>query len=416
MRLGRSDAHLTYCTNIHPGETWGEVQANLERHVRAVKARIAPDRPFGVGLRLSAVATRELEDPGTRAGLRDFLARSGLYVFTINAFPYGTFHGTVVKEAVYRPDWLEPERRVYTDAVADLLADLLPADPKLGGSISTVPGCFRERGLASDAPAKMGREVATAAATLFHMREAGRPTIGLALEPEPACAFETTHELATFLQEQVYAGAGLAAFTAATGLGPAAAEVALRLHVGVCLDACHAAVEFEAPTEGVDLLAAAGISIFKLQVSAGLRIVAPDADKLRALARFAEGVYLHQVVIKRGDRLDRIVDLPEALARHATAGADLGDEWRVHFHVPLFRSALGPFENTNDFLRPLLARAVSKPFTPHLEVETYTWDVLPPELRSEPVADAVARELAFTLDALGEPVPALVTPAEGSRA
>ena len=413
MRLGddttKSPAHLTYCTNIHAGETWAEVRRNLVEHVRAVKQRVAPDRPFGVGLRLGAAAARDLAAPGARADLQQLLADNGMYVFTINAFPYGAFHGQVVKESVYRPDWLEPERRAYTDVVADLLTHLLPADGGLAGSISTVPGCFRERAFAAHAAgafALMGREVALAAVTLFRQREAGRPTIGLALEPEPACACETTAEVATFLEQQVYAGAGRAAFAEVTGLGPGAAETALRRHVGVCLDACHAAVEFEEPTEGVDLLAAAGIPIFKLQVSTGLRIVQPDRDKLRALARFAEGVYLHQVVIRRGDTLDRIVDLPEALARHDASivgPAGLGDEWRVHFHVPVFRSALGAFENTGAFLRTLLARAAARPFTSHLEVETYTFDVLPEEHRGEPVADAVARELGFTLAALGEP-------------
>lgn len=408
MRLGTSATHLTYCTNIHPGETWGEVQANLAQHVRAVKQRVAPDRPFGVGLRLSSAAALELAQPQLRQALRSFLADNGLYVFTINAFPYGAFHGQVVKESVYRPDWLEPERRAYTDVVADLLADLLPTDGSLSGSISTVPGCFRERAQHSGAFAEMGREVALSAQRLFALREAGRPLIGLALEPEPACACETTQEVADFLEQHVYAGAGRTAFAAATGLAAGAAERTLRQHIGVCLDACHAAVEFEEPTAGVDLLQAAGIPIFKLQVSTGLRIVKPDADKLRALERFAEGVYLHQVVIRRGDHLDRVVDLPQALARHAGPGggtAGYGDEWRVHFHVPVFRSALGPFENTGQFLLALLARAAHQPFTSHLEVETYTFDVLPAEFRGEPVADAVARELAFTLGALGQPVP-----------
>jgi hypothetical protein len=410
MRLGQSAAHLTYCTNIHPGESWAEVQANLLRHVRAVKQRVAPDQAFGVGLRLSNAAAEELAQPGPRAALRALLADNGLYLFTINAFPYGAFHGQVVKESVYRPDWLEPQRRAYTDVVADLLADLLPNDGGITGSISTVPGCFRQRITEAggrDAFALMGREVALAAVTLFRLREAGRPAIGLAIEPEPACACETTQEVATFLVQHVYAGAGAAAFAAATGLSSAQAAAALRRHVGVCLDACHAAVEFEGPTEGVDLLAAAGVPIFKLQVSTGLRIVKPDAEKLRALARFAEGVYLHQVVIRRGDVLDRVLDLPEALARHdagAVGFGGYGDEWRVHFHVPVFRSALGPFENTGEFLRAILARAAQRPFTSHLEVETYTFDVLPEEFRGEPVADAVARELAFTLEALGQPM------------
>jgi sugar phosphate isomerase/epimerase len=404
MRLGKSDAHLTYCTNIHPGETWAEVRENLGRHVLAVKALVAPDRPFGVGLRLSSVAARALAAPAERAALRAFLRDHQLYVFTVNAFPYGPFHGQPVKQDVYLPDWRDPERVHYSDLVADLLADLLPGDGDLPGSISTVPGGFRPHA-AGQGLAQMARGIAQHAVTLFKLRQQGKAQLGLALEPEPACAFETTRELATFLTEQVYGGAGRAHFAAATGLLPGPAEAALRRHVGVCLDACHAAVEFEEPTEGVDLLAAAGVPIFKLQVSAGLRIQRPDAEKLRALQRFAEGVYLHQVVIRRGADLERLVDLPEALSKYAGGNAgNAGDEWRVHFHVPLFQRSLGLFENTGDFLATLLARAARQPFTPHLEVETYTWDVLPEELRRQPVHEAVARELAWTLNAL-EDVP-----------
>ena len=406
MKLAGSDAHLTYCTNIHPGETWDEVKGNLARHVLAVKRRVAPDRPFGVGLRLSASAAATLRDEGERAALRAFLIQHGLYVFTINAFPYGAFHGQQVKASVYQPDWRDPARRMYSESSADLLADLLAdlpsAEQPLGGSISTVPGGFRPDGDERGRHA-MAREMALTAVALFQMHEAGRAHVGLALEPEPACAFETTRETASFLQENVFAGVGRAEFCRATGVLPGAAETALRSHVGVCLDACHAAVEFEEPEEGVDLLQDAGINIFKLQVSAGLRITGPTPEKLRALARFAEGVYLHQVVIRRGTQLERILDLPEALGLYAANSAGAGDEWRVHFHVPLFRSALGLFESTSDFLQRLLARAAQRPFTTHLEVETYTFDVLPEEFRGEAVDAAVARELQWTLQALGQP-------------
>jgi sugar phosphate isomerase/epimerase len=408
MKLGRSGAHLTYCTNIHPGETWDEVKDNLVRHVVAVKKKVSPNRPFGVGLRLSAAATDALAHPEERTVLRNLLAENGLYVFTINAFPYGAFHGQTVKAAVYEPDWRTPERRRYTEAAADLLADLLTASPAssptggLAGSISTVPGCFRPNATPASLEA-MARALAQTATTLHHLRESGRGQIGVALEPEPACAFETTEEVATFLLSHVFTGVGRDEAGRSLGVSPSRAEEILRRHVGVCLDACHAAVEFESPEESVDLLTSAGIGIFKLQVSAGLRIVKPTREKLAALTPFAEGVYLHQTVIRTGDHLERILDLPDALARYQNRpdGA-LGDEWRIHFHVPIFRQALGPFESTNDGLARLLARAARTPFTPHLEVETYTFDVLPEAFRGEAVETAVARELSWTLETLGE--------------
>ncbi len=396
MRVGRHGGHLGYCTNIHPGETWNEIRTNVESHVLEVKRQVAPDRPFGVGLRLSGVAARALREPATLAAFRDFLEQHGLYVFTINAFPYGPFHGRVVKEAVYRPDWLEPERLAYSDDVAHILAGLVP--PESAASISTVPGCFRDRARSPQDVATLGHEIARHAATLWRLRESGRASIGIALEPEPECVIETTAQAVPFLEQHVFGGAGARAFREATGLDAAGAETALRHHVGVCLDACHAAVEFERPAEILAALAAAGVRVLKLQVSAGLRITRPDGDALAALDRFAEAVYLHQVVIRRGTALTRVLDLPEALAN--ADPANLGDEWRVHFHVPLFHASLGPFDSTQPFLIELLALHRRAPFTDHLEVETYTWDVLPAELRAEPVTDAIARELRWTIDQL----------------
>jgi sugar phosphate isomerase/epimerase len=403
MKLGPGAAHLTYCTNIHPGESWADVRTNVERQVLAVKHRICPDRPFGIGLRLSAAAAAGLAQPEELARFRAFLRDNGLYVFTVNAFPYGTFHAAVVKEMVYRPDWLEDERLAYTDQVArvlePLLADHRAQSPDLTGSISTVPGCFRPRAQPGS-EAHIARRLAGHALTLWRMAEAGGPPIGLALEPEPECLLETTAQAISFLQEHVFAGAGRDTFAAASGLSRAAAEAALRRHVGLCLDACHAAVEFEDPTLAVAGPRSAGVTIFKLQVSAGLRVLRTDPQTLAALRPFAEGVYLHQVVIRRGSDLQRVLDLPAAL----DAAGDPGEEWRIHFHVPIFRESLGPFASTQRFLAELLALQARAPFTRHLEVETYTWDVLPESFRAEPVADAVARELSWALAQLGESV------------
>ena len=391
---GEQSSHLTYCTNIHPAESWDEVRRNIETHVLDVKARVCPNRPFGVGLRLSAAAARSLAQPETLASFRDLLGQRGLYVFTINAFPYGPFHGQPVKDWVYRPDWLEEERVAYSDQVAHILAELLPGDVA-EGSISTVPGCFRPRAPGREQLSAMGAAIARHAVTLWKLRESGRATLGIALEPEPECVLETTADAIRFLEEHVFSGAGAEAFAGGSGLAGADVEVALRRHVGICLDACHAAVEFEEPRAALAALATAGVRVLKLQVSAGLRVPTPGPSTLGELAPFAEGVYLHQVVIRRNKSLVRVVDLPAALA--AADPADLGDEWRIHFHVPLFREALGGFVSTQPFVIELLALQRQQPFTQHLEVETYTWDVLPPEFRNQPVAEAVARELSFVL-------------------
>jgi sugar phosphate isomerase/epimerase len=389
--------HLTYCTNIHAGESWPEVRANLERYVLAVKARVAPDRRFGVGLRLSAEAARALAAPSELAAFRAFLDRSGLYVFTINGFPYGVFHGTRVKEDVYRPDWLEAPRLDYTDQLAGLLAELLPAEPGLEGTISTVPGAFRARVRDAGDVDRMAELILGHAATLHGIRERTGKTLSLALEPEPCCHIETIAEAIRFFEERLFAGPAVAAFARRTGLGRAESEVALRRHLGVCFDACHMAVEFEDARAGLAALRAAGIRVGKIQLSAGLRVPMRGADRemAEALRPFAEGVYLHQVVERDGDgKLRRYLDLPEALDGLASAGPE-SREWRIHFHVPLFRRELGPFLNTQDYLAEVLRLLAAEAHSPHLEVETYTWDVLPPEHRREDIVTAVTRELEW---------------------
>lgn len=387
---------LTYCTNIHAGESWAEVRRNLETYVLAVKAKVAPRARFGVGLRLSCDAAVDLERPENLAAMRAFLDANALYVFTINGFPYGPFHGEPVKERVYRPDWLEDERVAYSDRLARILAALLPREEHLEGSVSTVPGCFRARGSLNDVGAALAANVVTHAATLVRLRmEAGR-TIALALEPEPACAIETLEEALRFFRDFVFAPRSVRRCAELTGLSLGEAEAALRRHLGVCLDACHAAVEFEHPQAAIAALRAEGIRVPKIQVSAGLRVATPGDESIAALRAFAESVYLHQTVVRRGDELLRFTDLPDALDWRPG-----GDEWRVHFHVPIFQETFGPhFDGTQAFLRELLALQAAEPLAPHLEVETYTWDVLPAEHRTLPVADAVARELRWALDAL----------------
>jgi sugar phosphate isomerase/epimerase len=391
------EPHLTYCTNIHAGETWKEVRDNVERHVVAVRRRVAPDRPFGVGLRLSAQAAAALDTPAELETFRDLLGRHGLYVFTINGFPYGPFHGTRVKEEVYLPDWLDDERLRYTDRLARLLGRLLPADGSVEGSISTVPGAFKPRVPTEAEAAAIAERLLRHVATLHRLEgETGR-RLALALEPEPCCQLETIDETVAFFERHLFSRDAVARSAALTGLGAGPAEAFVRRTLGVCFDACHMAVEFEEPRAAIARLRAAGIRIVKIQISAGLRVslTGQDAETLAALRPFAEGVYLHQVVERRGNALRRYLDLPEVLARAADDTAPR--EWRIHFHVPLFRERLGPFANTQDVLRQVLAVVRAEPVSPHLEVETYTWDVLPEEYRREDIVTAVARELDWVL-------------------
>lgn len=398
------DVHLCYCTNIHPGESWPEVRANLENYVVKVKAKVAPTAPFGIGLRLSGYAAEQLSEPGALEEFRDFLVAENMYVFTINGFPYGEFHGTPVKESVYRPDWLEDERVAYSDRLASLLARLLPNDLSMEGSVSTVPGAFKPRMRGVDDERKIADALIRHAAALLQIERDSGKRIGIALEPEPCCFLETIEETVAFFESRIFVRESLDRFAALTGTDAKAAEETLRNKVGICFDACHGAVEFEEPESAFASLDSAGIRVLKIQLSTGLRIAPMTEASAQRLRAFADDVYLHQVVARRGDSLVRTTDLPEALERFAadsSGTAGVPEEWRVHFHVPLFLDRLDGFENTQAFLRETLALQKRRTPAAHLEVETYTWDVLPEEHRSGNVVDSVSRELEWVLQELG---------------
>ena len=300
-------------------------------------------------------------------------------MFTINGFPYGPFHGEAVKEAVYRPDWTSPERLAYTCRLLDLLGELLPEDVE--GSVSTLPGAFKEFIEPGRAEADLREIYANLIHCAVHAAEASGRTgrrLRLALEPEPLGLFENTAETVRFLAPLVES---------------------FPAQFGVCFDACHFAVEFEEPAEALGALTRAGIPVVKLHLSAALK----TRDGMRARERlpaFADDVYLHQVAVRAGDAVPVVhKDLDRALA---TAVSE-GDEWRVHFHVPLHCPADEVFGTTADALPGVLDWLAADPSRcPHLEMETYTWEVLPPALKTGSVTGQLVREYRWTLALLRE--------------
>ena len=396
MKIGADGAHLTYCSNIHPGESWADVRANIERYFPAVRDRVAPDALFGIGLRLSARAARELASGDALAEFREFMDRNKLYVFTINGFPYGVFHGARVKEEVYLPDWRDEERLRYTDELAQLLAQLLPDG--MEGSVSTVPGAFKpalqDEGDVDQIVDNMLRHVSK---LVDIQRNSGR-RIALAIEPEPYCFLETIEESVRFFRQHLFGADAVSRLSELSGLDQEAAAAALREHIGLCLDLCHAAVEFEDPAQCIRDLQQAGIRVSKMQISAGLRLPELTANAVDALKQFDDPVYLHQVVEQGPAGTKRYADLPEALAT-ATGSAD-GREWRVHCHVPIFMDDLGAFSSTRSFISDVLAIHKRQSVSAQLEVETYTWNVLPDHLRTGGMELAIARELNWVMDTL----------------
>ncbi|MFW5834338.1 MAG: metabolite traffic protein EboE [Pseudomonadota bacterium] len=394
MRLPGGLGQLTYCSNIHAGESWPELRAVLDTHVPKVKARVSPSAPMGIGLRVAAMAAEALDDPAAREDLRLLLARHGLEVWTINGFPYGPFHGLRVKEDVYQPDWRSPERLAYTNRLADLLAFLLPRGGF--GSLSSVPGTFKP--LAAGNEAVMAEAMLRQVAHDMGLAERTGRIVALALEPEPFCFLETIGETVAFFEQHLFADHAVARLAELADVSRSEAARALPRHLGLCYDVCHAAVEYEDPTASLDALEAAGIPIHKLQLSAALRVPRVDAARRTALAPFAEPTYLHQVIARRPDgTLLALLDLPLALERGAESD---GEEWRIHFHVPIFLGELEHFATTRPFLEEVLARHRARPVSPHLEVETYTWDVLPEAHRQVAMDEAIARELTWVRERL----------------
>ena len=409
--LNSHSYHLGYCTNIHAGENWGTVFAALQQHVPLIKQQVSPGAAFGLGLRASMESISSLSDPSVLTTFKQWLAETDAYVYTVNGFPYGAFHGTQVKADVYRPDWSSQERLDYTRTIAQVLAQLEPPDNF--ASISTVPGTFRNWATAEKQAAIVHNLLHAVAFCMSIARKTG-VTISIALEPEPACLLETVDDVVGFFETSLYCASSVDALSSLCGCSKSEAELALRTHLGICYDICHAAVEFENPLQGIQRMQNAGIPIIKLQLSSALRLPSVNAETLKALECFDEPVYLHQVVEKQGEKLIRYNDLPIAmeaqnldsnadLAANAGSTANADKEWRVHFHVPVFLSELEHFGTTQHALEQVLGAHARSPIAPHLEVETYTWDVLPERYRDATVDEAIARELHWVKDCLRRP-------------
>jgi len=395
MELPDDLGTLTYCLNIHPTQTWEEARTALTGPVGAVKAALCEDAPFAAGLRFSAETAEDLLDPAKRADLAEVLKAGGLAPVTMNGFPYGPFHGTRVKEQVYLPDWRSEERVIYTNMLADLLAELNP--PGTFISLSTVPCAFR--GEAEGAEVEVVENFLRAVAHLVKLEARTGCEIALAIEPEPYCYLETIAATAEFFQNQLFSADAAQRLAELTGRTVAEARDLLPRHLGLCYDVCHAAVEFEDPAGSIAALRDAGIRVHKLQLSSALQVPVGSDTARQALARFDEPTYLHQLISKASNgSLTRYPDLGPALA---PGGAKDGEEWRVHFHVPVFLESLPEFGTTQAFLREILALHKAAPISRHLEIETYTWDVLPSDLVAGSVEEAVIREMQWVMGELG---------------
>lgn len=389
---------LGYCTNVHPGCSLDEIKSQLEKHALAVKQRVSPNEPMGIGLWFPAsVAAQLVEDKARRArDLGQWLRDHGLLAYTLNGFPYGDFHSEVVKHAVYKPDWTTAERIEYTLDLVDLLHELLPEGEE--GSISTLP-------IGWDGAVAMGWAdvLGHCVDELEALYEQEGRLIHLNLEPEPGCELSTTEEVLMLL----------------VTMGMFAPDKeALHRHLRVCLDVCHQAVMFEKPNRLLEWARDSDFSIGKVQLSSALRVPfrgksAQEKKAMRAdLERFIEPRYLHQTTIGFKDGHKRKAfydDLPRALKNRKQSG----DEWRVHFHLPVYLETIGSLGTTRDHIESFLRELKPEDGIKHFEVETYAWDVLPEQWQVDELADGIARELQWVIETFRKvnPVAAAMEPA-----
>jgi len=381
------DTHLGYCTNVHAGATYGETLANLDIYATEVKQHVSPAQPMGIGLWLSASAARQIIEMDQIEPLRHWLAERGLYVFTLNGFPYGDFHSPIVKHAVYRPNWLEQGRYDYTLDLIRILAGLLPDGAE--GSISTLPLGWPTSFATSESSCVAARQLLDLVHYLARVElDTGR-YIHIDLEPEPGCAMDTSGDVTSFFDHHL--------------LGPAD-DQSIRGYLQVCHDVCHTAVMGEDQRAAIQRYRDAGLSIGKVQLSSVLRAPFHDLSPENAhaarqkLEQFNEPRYLHQTTVFENGRLMRFFDdLPEALHNDEASEAPV-NEWRVHYHMPLFLRHFEELQTTQDDVTLCLS-SLQPGEVRHFEVETYAWNVLPAALQPLDLATGLSQELRWVMDA-----------------
>lgn len=377
------NSHLAYCTNIHPAETWAETQRMLQTHVLAVRdllreqGLLKPQEPFAIGLRLSAVAADELlHGPKNLAVFCQWLAETNTYVFTINGFPYGSFHGTRVKEKVFQPDWTDPARVNYTKNLFHILAVIAP--PGSSASVSTLPGSHKT--FLTD-ESLIRKNLVDLAHWLDDLSKESGHDFHLGLEPEPLGHFENTAETLAFF-ERLHADTDN--------------PDSIHRRIGVNYDACHFALEYDEPNASLDALKSAAIRISKIHISSALAFDPQDPAAIAAIRRFDEPTYFHQVLLRAASGvITRFIDLPDFLASLSSLATQ--EEARVHFHIPLDSEPTLPLRSTLSHARDVLAWCQSHPDAcRHFEIETYTWGVLPETLK-RPVEQQIAGEYRWVL-------------------
>ena len=390
MNLGKGLGHLTYSTLVHPADDWEQLWKSVNTYLPQVKARMAPNQKFGVCLRTSAPSAAALSaDPSKRADLKQFFADNDLYLYTANAFVYGVFKKQIIKEDVYEPDWRTEDRVEYTMQVASLLAHLAPDG--IEPSIQSAPLGFKPRVTGEDVVEAYTTNVIRVVAHLVKLHKETGKVVTLGLEPEPRCFLETTDETVEYFTKTLFSGETAKRLAKLTGLNEADAATAMRKHMGVVFDIGHQAVGFEHIPTSLQKLVDNDVQIVKLQEAASMYMPGVTQKTVDALQAFAKTIYLSQTCQKKDGKTTWFMNLEDAFEDwYKNPGPR---DWRTHFHVPVFLNDLGAFGTTRYALEEALAFHKKTPLSAHLEIETYTWDVLPDHLKTGDIVEYVCREM-----------------------
>jgi hypothetical protein len=391
MDLGKGLGHLTYSTLVHQTDNFDQLWKSVNTYLPAVKARVAPNQKFGVCLRTSAPSAEMLsQDSSKRADLKKFFADNDLYLYTANAFVYGVFKKQIIKEDVYEPDWQTSERREYTKQVANLLAEMAPEG--VNPSIQSAPLGFKPKVTGDHVVDQYTNNVIDVVAHLVELKKKTGKTVTLGLEPEPRCYLETTDETITYFKNYLFSGETAKKLAKKTGLNEADANKAMREYTGVVFDIGHQSVGYEDIPVSLQKLVDNGVQIVKLQEAASMYIPDVQQKTVDALQTFAKTIYLSQTCQNKDGKKTWFLNLEDAFEAFQK---DPGPrEWRTHFHVPVFLNDLGgAFGTTRFALEQALAFHKKTPLSTHLEIETYTWDVLPDHLKTGDIVEYVTREL-----------------------
>ena len=390
--------HLSYCTNIHPGQDWKNTFESLKQHVPKIKAAVSNSASFGLGLRLSNTASEELAMGNHMEQFQDWLLENDVYVFTMNGFPYGNFHDERVKDNVHAPDWTTKDRLIYTLRLFDQLAVLLPEGQSGGISTSPITYKYWHKTDADKKAAcvKAAEQMVHVAKHLYDIEMSTGKYLHLDIEPEPDGLLENSDEVLGFYTDYLVP-IGLEMLQESLGKNASEIEELIKRYLTVCYDICHFSLAYEEPEDTFAKFKKANIKTGKIQVSAALKILfngSNDDAVWELLSQFNEPTYLHQVTENRGDEVITYNDLPVVLENKGNF-----KELRAHFHVPIFLKEFGALSSTQDHILKTLEFLKKQPITEHLEIETYTWDVLPTDLK-EDLTQSIIREINWLKERL----------------